>query len=402
MESQRKLNFNLKKFIQKCIFLIGVGILVWQSETTFATFFSFRTTLAISKETSESLPPPTIVFCQQNKWDNGFRYNDLDKDVVNFSDTNWVFGQFYRLKDKMNISIFGIEVAMGKNSISLDEFSRRIYGGSDMIFMVKELLNPWAGLCNAIIPDPRSTPMKQSSVYMANIQFSQEVKDPMLYAYLINSEDLPGLILYNFGPLKPFKIPLTELKTAVGIDIEERKYLHLQDSFYLPSSMTNCKDYSSGEDSYMKCLLKSFADNYKSMANDYGCTCVLTTYKSYFEFQPTPTSLGMEECNTTTEYMNCFSFAVNLELLPSECPIPCKKMDYKGEIFQLNGGYHSLKDNEIRITIRYNTMDTEIRSEILTFDLATFIGTAGGSLGLFLGFTLTGFAEQVLNYFMRN
>ena len=68
----------------------------------------------------------------------------------------------------------------------------------------------------------------------------------------------------------------------------------------------------------------------------------------------------------------------------------------------MNGGYHSLKDNEIRITIRYNTMDTEIRSEILTFDLATFIGTAGGSLGLFLGFTLTGFAEQVLNYFMRN
>ena len=68
----------------------------------------------------------------------------------------------------------------------------------------------------------------------------------------------------------------------------------------------------------------------------------------------------------------------------------------------MNGGHHSLKDNEIRITIRYNTMDTEIRSEILTFDLATFIGTAGGSLGLFLGFTLTGFAEQVLNYFMRN
>ena len=94
--------YNKKKFLWTVVYLFGVGLFVWQSQSTFATFFSFRTTLAISKETSESLPPPTIVLCQQNKWDNGYRTNDLDKDVVNFSDTNWVFGQFYRLKDKMN------------------------------------------------------------------------------------------------------------------------------------------------------------------------------------------------------------------------------------------------------------------------------------------------------------
>ena len=54
------------------------------------------------------------------------------------------------------------------------------------------------------------------------------------------------------------------------------------------------------------------------------------------------------------------------------------------------------------IQITFNTMDIEVHNEILTFDLATFIGTAGGSLGLFLGFSLTGFAEQVLDLFMRN
>ena len=59
-------------------------------------------------------------------------------------------------------------------------------------------------------------------------------------------------------------------------------------------------------------------------------------------------------------------------------------------------------ENEIMIHISFNTMDTEIHTDILTFDLATFIGTAGGSLGLFIGFSFTGFVWQLLDYFMRN
>ena len=77
-------------------------------------------------------------------------------------------------------------------------------------------------------------------------------------------------------------------------------------------------------------------------------------------------------------------------------------MDYKGEMFETTGMYRFAQDNEIMIEISFNTMDIEVHNKILTFDLATFIGTAGGSLGLFLGFSLTGFAEQVLDLLMRN
>ena len=74
------------------IFLIGFGILVWQSQSTFATFFSYRTTVAISKETNEDLAPPTIVLCQEHKWNNGFApWNN----GINMSDKDWVFKQFY-------------------------------------------------------------------------------------------------------------------------------------------------------------------------------------------------------------------------------------------------------------------------------------------------------------------
>ena len=46
--------------------------------------------------------------------------------------------------------------------------------------------------------------------------------------------------------------------------------------------------------------------------------------------------------------------------------------------------------------------ETEILKEVELCDSATFIGTAGGSLGLFIGFSFTGFADQILDFFIRN
>ena len=90
------------------------------------------------------------------------------------------------------------------------------------------------------------------------------------------------------------------------------------------------------------------------------------------------------------------------DILASKCPTPCEKVDYIGEVSRFNGGYDLFDSNEMAIQISFNTMDTEIYNEILTFDLATFIGTAGGSLGLFIGFSFTGFIWQVLDFFMRD
>ena len=86
----------------------------------------------------------------------------------------------------------------------------------------------------------------------------------------------------------------------------------------------------------------------------------------------------------------------------TKCALPCEHVEYSGNFIQANGMYNIANANDIVILFQFNTMDTEVHTEILTFDFATFIGTAGGSLGLFLGFSLTGFADQVLNFFMRN
>ena len=55
---------------------------------------------------------------------------------------------------------------------------------------------------------------------------------------------------------------------------------------------------------------------------------------------------------------------------------------------------------DVRIT--YSKTDVEIRNEVLIQELGNFIGTVGGSLGLFIGFSYTGFVGQIIDYFVRD
>ena len=87
--------------------------------------------------------------------------------------------------------------------------------------------------------------------------------------------------------------------------------------------------------------------------------------------------------------------------LSAKCQPPCEKEEYRGELIEFYG-HGMLNKDGIMIQMAFNTMDTEIYTEVWQFDLATFIGTVGGSFGLFIGFSLTGFVGQVLDYFMRD
>ena len=41
-----------------------------------------------------------------------------------------------------------------------------------------------------------------------------------------------------------------------------------------------------------------------------------------------------------------------------------------------------------------------MHNEVLIQEFGNFIGTVGGSLGLFIGFSYTGFVGQLIDYFM--
>ena len=54
------------------------------------------------------------------------------------------------------------------------------------------------------------------------------------------------------------------------------------------------------------------------------------------------------------------------------------------------------------IKAKFSTMDVDYQDEALVQEIYNFIGTVGGSLGLFIGFSYTGFVEKILDFFMKN
>ena len=123
--------------------------------------------------------------------------------------------------------------------------------------------------------------------------------------------------------------------------------------------------------------------------------------KKKYEY-PTTEHVVWGNCKTNSEYAACFRIMDRCSYdVITKCQAPCEEVEYRGQLLRENGMCYA-KDNEVKLWVSFNTMETEILKEVELCDSATFIGTAGGSLGLFIGFSFTGFADQILDFFIRN
>ena len=131
-----------------------------------------------------------------------------------------------------------------------------------------------------------------------------------------------------------------------------------------------------------------------------GCNCVAeNAFWTHFDIHPIQ---NWNTCRNNSEYENCIEIMSQCNLnkeVTNACPRPCKKSIYKTQ--KLN--YPGLPTNEIKISIQFGAMDVEIHDEVWILETYNFIGSVGGSLGLFIGFSYTGFLGQIVDYlFFRN
>ena len=80
------------------------------------------------------------------------------------------------------------------------------------------------------------------------------------------------------------------------------------------------------------------------------------------------------------------------------CPLPCQETVYKAEKIIAEGT--PVRPSTLYFGFEYVTMDVEKHDEVWILDTPLFIGSVGGSLGLFIGFSYTGFFGQILDYFV--
>ena len=247
-------------------------------------------------------------------------------------------------------------------------------------------MNPTIGLCYAVEPDDRFR-LEIGESFLFRAHFEPKVKKATMY--FTSREDLYGLLFHDIGRLIPFKIS-PDAGGFVGVSMKKviSKYL---------KSKRQCKDYAI-KDSFMMCMLKEQVECFK--AGNQSCRCVPeNSFKTNFQMFP----VSWNVCKNSNEYQCTFSemFKCYFDNLKKDaCPVPCKKEVYIGQKMYLNG--IPVHPNTMVVEIQYSTMNTEIHEEYYLQDVYNFIGTVGGSLGLFIGFSYTGFVSNVLDYFIKD
>ena len=139
---------------------------------------------------------------------------------------------------------------------------------------------------------------------------------------------------------------------------------------------------------------------------DSGCTCIPNNeeYKLYFEIYPT--SLEWDQCKSNSEKEKCVQILDECLYANVNRPSkPCEKEDFAGSelSFNYNGfRFINVTDHEIMVGLGYITMDIQIHTELLQYNIGDFIGTVGGFYSLYVGFSVTGLIWQVLDFFMKD
>ena len=79
--------------------------------------------------------------------------------------------------------------------------------------------------------------------------------------------------------------------------------------------------------------------------------------------------------------------------------LSCEVEKYKGQKMYLN--QYPTNSKMMIMKMKYSTMNVKVYEEYEVQDIYSFIGTVGGSLGLFIGFSYTGFFGDLLDYFVK-
>ena len=82
-------------------------------------------------------------------------------------------------------------------------------------------------------------------------------------------------------------------------------------------------------------------------------------------------------------------------MVQDACQSPCHKVIYKAK------KQHAFKvsptKNTFSFWVKFDTMNTDKYDEVKILESYNFIGNVGGSLGLFIGFSYTGFFGHILD-----
>ena len=95
---------------------------------------------------------------------------------------------------------------------------------------------------------------------------------------------------------------------------------------------------------------------------------------------------------------------INKEKFESKCKKACNVLQYSGN-FMANSPIRDIKDNKTHYEFHYQFANSENRcnifQEYLIYDTMGMIGSVGGTMGMFIGFSMTGVISSAIGYLRK-
>ena len=172
------------------------------------------------------------------------------------------------------------------------------------------------------------------------------------------------------------------------VKIRQEKYQ------YLSQTIFNMKRDCIVESFYTCAVGQTIKNNFEGW-NYWNCTknCFPSTLISSGGFDK------KYECEDE-EQETCSFFA--FDIYKSNCPKPCSIVQYNGRIDLWEQNESNQNDSSFIIHLRFAPpLTTTLYEEYVIYDVFGTIGSVGGTLGIFIGFSCSGILSLIISHFKK-
>ena len=251
-------------------------------------------------------------------------------------------------------------------------------------FNVTEVYSVQQGVCYTF---SSNLSLSITHMYALSIILKEDISNQKLKLQVVSDEDVNGILmnLWRTQPMK-FQDIAFDTKVTVMIDLHET----------IKEKLTNCNP-NGVRGSFYTCLTKQI----EGLIDSSNCSkkCKPMLLKSYFDSTLSNRS-KIPECENLKDERCMFNEAQTISPIISKCKGQCSTHEYTGKISTTSQVMTDFGENighKVDLLFQSTGRSRTLVKEYKVYDTAGLIGTLGGSLGLFLGFSFFGVVSGVLD-----
>ena len=340
-----------KKGILKCAIYCSLLIVFIKIHLVhaFQNYLKGGTTFSSLTEEATLLPAPYITFCF---------YPYFKPSTLNKYGLSWPM-DFIDFKDLQVDVSSKWELYQNFSYQYNEDFTIEMYPTTNQTFGIQMIATYRHGLCYVL--SHNISLRTDSGNLPLLLKFSSNLSDEdipkTVHMWLTNATGWYGVVIDDWPLTKPteVKIPISPLTRV---------------SWLAKISQTDYH-FMKGIENFEECFYRIFVDS---------SLCKVKCFPFIYNFIP-----NLPPCNTTEEVQCGFDYMASNRKDRYKCLKQKKTVQYDANFF-FNSARES-NETEFRFNMYFDKSTKDVKEEILMVPIEDFIGSIGGSLGLFVGFS---------------